>query len=196
MSRTPDFKIKADILEKVIFSISYKGLNNLSLRDIAREVGMSARMLIYHFESYDNLINSIFIYLSTRHKNMIKDLLTENSDKTLGEVTQIFIETIYIDENKKYLLLFLELYVKALRDVEKYSDFFNEVLHNWIDEIENIISRKYGIKSKSYASMILSFYRGLMLEWLASNDDKRIIESSRLFSVIINNLMIKAPDNK
>ena len=196
MSRTSDFKIKADILEKVIFSISYKGLNNLSLRDIAREVGMSARMLIYHFESYDNLINSIFIYLSTRHKNMIKDLLTENSDKTLGEVTQIFIETIYIDENKKYLLLFLELYVKALRDVEKYSDFFNEVLHNWIDEIENIISRKYGIKSKSYASMILSFYRGLMLEWLASNDDKRIIESSRLFSVIINNLMIKAPDNK
>jgi AcrR family transcriptional regulator len=196
MSRTTDYKIKEDILERVIFSISYKGLNNLSLRDIAREVGMSARMLIYHFESYDNLINSIFIYLSTKHKNMIKNLLTENSDKTLGEVTQIFIETIYIDENKKYLLLFLELYVKALRDVEKYSDFFNEVLHNWIDEIETIISRKYGVKSKSYASMILSFYRGLMLEWLASNDDKRIIESSRLFSIIINNLMVKVPDSK
>ncbi len=195
MSRTPDFKIKADILEKVIFSISYKGLNNLSLRDIAREVGMSARMLIYHFESYDNLINSIFIYLSTRHKNMIKDLLAENSDKTLGEVTQIFIETIYADENKKYLLLFLELYVKALRDVEKYADFFNEVLHNWIDEIEKVISGKYGIKSKVYASLILSFYRGLMLEWLASNDDRRIIESSRLFSLIINDLMIKTPDN-
>jgi len=196
MSRTPDYKIKADILEKVIFSISYKGLNNLSLRDIAREVGMSARMLIYHFESYDNLINSIFIYLSTKHKNMIKNLLTENSDKTLGEVTHIFIKTIYADENKKYLLLFLELYVKALRDVEKYTDFFNEVLHNWINEIEITINRKYGIKSKTYASIILSFYRGLMLEWLASNDDKRIIESSRLFSVIINNLMVKEPDSK
>ena len=186
MSRKPNNKIKEEILEKVLSVLSQNGLNNLSLRDIARETGVSARMLIYHFDSYEKLINSIFIHLRKKKKNILKNLLSEHSNESLGDVSQIYLETIFKDENKNSLLLFLELYTKALRDVKKYDNFFNEVLYNWINEVEIIINNKIGIDSTKYAIIFVSFYRGLMLDWLATNDEKRTIESGRAFSDLIN----------
>jgi AcrR family transcriptional regulator len=192
MSRKPDNAAREDVLEKVISAITRAGLNNLSLRDIAREIGTSARMLIYYFGSYDALIQSIFIHLSIRHKNILNKVFSENEGKPYTEVFQIFIRTIYNAETKKALLLFIELYTKALRDPDKYRAFLDEVLHNWISEIENIIAPKYKKKKRLYATMILAFYRGLMLDWLATRDIDRIYETNRNFSIFISEV-VKMP---
>jgi AcrR family transcriptional regulator len=181
MSRKPDSKIKDEILECVLSAIKEKGLNNLSLRDIARETGVSARMLIYHFESFENLINSVFIHLSIRHKDILKTILSENAGKSPGQISEIFIETIFADDNRDSLLLFLELYTRGLRDTNKYSEFYNEVLHNWISEIEKYLLKLYGGEAREYATIIVSLSRGLMLDWLATGDKKRMIKSSFLF---------------
>ena len=181
MSRKPDSKIKDEILESVLSAIREKGLNNLSLRDIARETGVSARMLIYHFESFENLINSVFIYLSIRHKNILKTILSENAGKSPGMISEIFIDTIFANDNRDSLLLFLELYTSGLRDTGKYSGFYDEVLHNWIGEIEKYLLNQYGGEARIYATIIVSLSRGLMLDWLATGDKKRIIESSYMF---------------
>ncbi len=196
MSRKPDQTAREEILNQIIFALSKKGLNNLSLRDIAKEINTSARMLIYYFESFDNLIHSVFIHLSTKHKSTLNELFRENPDKTFVEVSQIFIQSVYFDENKKPLLLFLELYTRALRDTDSYKIFFNEVLQNWITEIESMISPKYGKKSKIYATMILSFYRGLMLDWLATKDTDRIYETNRAFTELIYGFMKEYPAQK
>ena len=193
MGRKTDYKAKEEILEKVISAMSQNGLNTLSLRGIAQEIGVSARMLIYHFESYDALINLLFIHLSTRHKSILKNLMSENEDKTFVQVSQIFIETMYGAENKKPLLLFLELYTKALRDPDKYSKFFDEVLHNWISEVESILAPEWGNKSRLYATMIMSFYRGLLLDWLATKDIGRIYETNKAFNILIADLMKERP---
>jgi AcrR family transcriptional regulator len=190
MSRNPDLKIRDQILEKVLSVLSKKGLNNLSLRDIARETGVSARMLIYHFKSYEKLMNSIFIQMSIKHKNILKTFMNKYPEKSLGQISEIYIKTILKTENKKPLLFFLELYTKALRDIKKYNSFFDEVLYNWIDEVENLIKNKQGKKSRQYATIIVSFYRGLMLDWLANNDEKRILESNKLFSIFIDDIII------
>ena len=181
MSRKPDSKIKEDIMENVLSAIREKGLNNLSLRDIAKETGVSARMLIYHFESFENLINSVFIHLSIRHKTILKTILAENAGKSPARISEIFIETIFTDNNRDALLLFVELYTGGLRDTGKYSLFYDEVLHKWIGEIENYLIRQYGDEAKLYATIIVSLSRGLMMDWLATGDKKRIIESSSLF---------------
>ena len=196
MTRKPDTKAREEILEDIILVMSKKGLNNLSLRDIAKEVNTSARMLIYYFESFDNLIHSVFIHLSTKHKSSLKKLFHENPDKTFVEVSQIFIESVYFEKNKQPLLLFIELYVRALRDTENYKIFFNEVLHNWILEIESMIAPKYRKKSKIFATMILSFYRGLMLDWLATKDTDRIYESNKVFTELILGFLKEQPTLK
>lgn len=185
MSRTPDYKTKDEILERILDSLSQNGLNNLSLRDIAKEVGVSARMLIFHFGSYEAIINSIFIQLSIKHKNILRNLLLEHSDKSLGQILQIAAEIIINSNNKNSLLLFIELYTKALRNVNKYDVFFDEVLQNWINEIEFTISNKYGKNYGKYATIIVAFYRGLLLDWLATTDNKRIFESNKTFTDLI-----------
>ena len=189
MSRTTDPSTREEILGKVISAMSKNGLNNLSLRDLAKEIDVSARMLIYYFESYDALINELFIHLSLRHKAILKKLLLEKKGKPFAEVLQSFIETMYSPENKKTLLLFMELYTKALRNTGEHTSFFNEVLYNWISEVETMIAPKYGNNSKVYATMIMSFYRGLMLDWLASKDVERIYEANKAFTALIAGLM-------
>ncbi len=193
MSRTTDNKLKEEILDKVIYAMASKGLNNLSLRDLARELDTSARMLIYHFGSFDDLIQSIFMHLSGKHKNTLKKVFIENPDKTFVQVSQIFIESVYFPENKKPLLLFLELYTKALRDTGKYRSFFEVVFHNWIDEVEKMLSPDCGKKSRLYATMIMSFYRGLMMDWLATDDIERIYETNRVFFGLVAGLMKEHP---
>jgi len=186
MSRKVDENIKADILNKVLQAITNKGLNNLSLRDIAKETGINARMLIYHFKSYDLLINSVLIKLSKNHKSALKSVLMENIDKNLNEIFQIFIERIYLPENSSSLILFLELYTKALRNRDAYTDFFQEVLHNWVNEVKQLIQPKFGDQSEIYATMIVAFYRGLMLDWLTTKDKERAISVNKAFSDIVN----------
>ncbi len=185
MSRPIDHQIKQTILDNVLSALSRNGLNNLSLRDVAREVGISARMLIYHFGSYENLINSIFIQLSKRHKDILKKIISENSEKTLEEVFQLFITTLFTSDYRTTLLLFLELYTKALRDVNDYGAFFDAVLYEWIEEVEAVIYELHPDRSRIYAPIIVAFYRGLMLDWLVSNDSKRIIECSNAFAALI-----------
>lgn len=186
MSRTVDQNIKEEILNKVLQAISQKGLNNLSLRDIAKEVGIAARMLIYHFKSYDLLINAVIIKLSKDHKSALKTILMENSDKKMNELFKIFVDKIYIEKNGNTLVLFLELYTKAIRDTKTYSGFLQEVLGNWIDEVEVLIAPKYKEQAKLYATMIVAFYRGLLLDWLATGDKERMIETNKVFTDLFN----------
>ena len=186
MSRPVDQNIKEDILKRVLHAISQKGINNLSLRDIAKETGINARMLIYHFKSYDLLIHAVFIRLSKEHKTALNMVLTENLGKKPDELFQIFIEKIYLEKSGSTMILFLELYTKALRDTASYAVFFQEVLGNWIEEVEVLIAPQYGDKANFYATMIVAFYRGLMLDWLATGDKERLIKTSQLFTVIIS----------
>lgn len=189
MNDKEDGEVKDEILEKIILAMSKKGLNNLSLRDIAKEIGTSGRMILYYFKSYDLLINSVFIYLSTKHKDTLKKVFSENRDKAFSEAADIYIRQIFNPENRKALLLFLELYTKAARDPGKYKLFFKEVLYNWITEIETMISSEYKQNSKYYSAMIISFYRGLLMDWLASNDTDRIYETNKAFIELISGIM-------
>jgi len=181
MARKPDQKRKQEILDRILLALSRKGLHNLSLRGIGREIGISDRMLVFHFKTYENLINSVFVHLSLRHKTILRELLIENADKSLLEIYKLFTARILTNENRNTLLLFLELYIKALRDVDGYRDFFNEVLINWIHETASVIEDIYKDKSAVYATIMVSFYRGLMLDWLATNDMERILESQNTF---------------
>ena len=185
MARKPDQKRKQEILDRILLALSRKGLHNLSLRGIGREIGISDRMLVFHFKTYENLINSVFLHLSLRHKTILREILIENADKSLLEIYELFTAGILTNENRNTLLLFLELYMKALRDVAGYRDFFNEVLINWIHETASVIEDIYKDKSAVYATIMVSFYRGLMLDWLATNDMERILESQNTFVTLI-----------
>ena len=185
MARKPDQKLKKEILDRILLALSRKGLHNLSLRGIGREIGISDRMLVFHFKTYENLINSVFLHLSLRHKTILREILIENADKSLLEIYELFTARILTNENRNTLLLFLELYMKALRDVAGYRDFFNEVLINWIHETASVIEDIYKDKSAVYATIMVSFYRGLMLDWLATNDMERILESRNTFVSLI-----------
>lgn len=184
---------KNEIIIKVLNALKENGLNNLSLRSIADNIGISARMLIYHFESYEQLIAQIFIHLSSLHKQRLNEILINHKEKQIEQVFSSFTKEIFSSEYRNTLLLFIELYTTALRDTLHYESFFEEVLINWIDEVSSLL-KKFGFSSPDlFASMIVSFYRGLMLDWLASNDIERITVVSDLF---INNIIKKGVSNE
>ena len=56
MGRPPDPERRQELLEAVVEYVLKNGLTGLSLRPLAKGVGTSARMLLYHFESREKLL--------------------------------------------------------------------------------------------------------------------------------------------
>lgn len=177
---------KNEIIIKVINALKDKGLNNLSLRSIADHIGISARMLIYHFESYEKLIEQVFIHISYLHKQRLNEILMNSEDKQIEQVFSSFSKEMFSTEYRSTLILFIELYTTALRDTQQYISFFDEVLINWIKEVCHLLKKYEFASADLYASMIVSFYRGLLMDWLATNDLDRITKTSDLFLNHIN----------
>lgn len=67
MCGKPDNNARQEIMGNVINAMFKGGWNNLSLRDIAYKAAACAVMLNKYFESYEKLVNEIFIQLSNKH---------------------------------------------------------------------------------------------------------------------------------
>jgi AcrR family transcriptional regulator len=180
MQHTDD-SLKETILGKVIAAMAANGLNNLSLRDIAAETGVSARMLIYHFGSYEKMINAVFIKLSVRHKQMLNLIISNSPDGSPRQAAEQFTTAIFRDEYRNALLLFVEFYVKGLRNIPEHGDFYDEVLHNWIREAGALFQGADGKTDPVMATTMVAFFRGLLLDWLATGDTERCSAGCRLF---------------
>ena len=78
----------------------------------------------------------------------------------------------------------MEIYGQCLRDKEKYRAFFQEILYEWLGLLQEILEKRCGLSSndsKSWSTLIVATCRGLLLDWLASDESQRIEDALTLF---------------
>ncbi len=184
MARNLDPSIKAQLLEKCLAVVLRHGIADVSLRTLASEVGTSARMLVYHFGSAENLSMELIKAFSRQEKFGFQALLEKQAPgQTVGEFFQRHWEPFLADTYKPIFTLFFELYVRSLRDHETYAFFFDDVLHEWLALMENSLRERYGVTAdaSAWATLIVTAARGLLLDWLASGETERIRQAIEVF---------------
>lgn len=155
--------IKHKITKKAKELFNQKGVANVSIREISREVGISHSNLIYHFKDKNKLLHVL-------HQQILESaiLLNNKTKKEENTLKGLFISTLKGFEIIFEFRFFMIDFNLILRE--------NKVLHQQILEIESLRFSMYQEKIDTLVS------ENIMREQQFSFEYSSLIEQIRIFS--------------
>jgi AcrR family transcriptional regulator len=122
-----------ELRDKALNYFLAHGLADLSLRPLADEIGTSARLLVYHFGSRDNLIMVVMEEVRLRVQQSVIAMM----QAARGEAGMAAIWDWATDSaNVPYVRLLFEVQVLALQHPATYARYLSGSNTSWIEVIE------------------------------------------------------------
>lgn len=176
MGRKPDPERREEILDAVVRHLLERGLHDLSLRPLGAAVGVSPRVLIYHFESKEVLISEALSEASRRQRNMFERWRAQESSISPGELLLRFWWWLSSEETEPYTRLFFEVYALGLRDRVGFAAYPESAVTEWVYFAGRSLTQA-GLdeeEARSEATLLVATVRGLLLDFLATGDRERV----------------------
>jgi|SRR5437588_3209731 len=183
MGRQKDAERRAELLDAVTDYVLEHGLAELSLRPLARAVGASPRILLYHFGSKGELVATALSAARAREAATISSYHASVPDVPLGDLLHTAWRWISARRNERFLRLFFEVYGLALHDPSRFPGFLEAVVADWLPLVESAL-RSGGVKpdaARGLAPLVVAVERGLLLDLLATGERARINRAHREF---------------
>ena len=174
MSRTADEKRRAELLEAVVDYVCEHGVAGLSLRPLAKAVDSSPRVLLYYFNSKEDLVTEVLQQAGSRQRQLFDRLRTKHlgSVQACREIWSVM----SAPASEPTFRLFFEVYGLALQDRKRYSRFLKNVVEPWLDFIGTplIQNGMPQAQARAYATVVLAGFRGFLLDLCATRERERI----------------------
>lgn len=169
MTRPSDDALRSKLVERGVDYVCQFGLADLSLRPLAKAIGTSASLLLYHFGSKDELIMEIIKAGRDRQTGMMAALdLDGVSDR---EATRKIWKVLSSPKWAALWRLFFEVYVLALQDEERFPGFLESAVNDWLSALAPGAKSAYDY---ARATVMLAAFRGFILDFAATGDRKRL----------------------
>jgi AcrR family transcriptional regulator len=168
---------KDRLLDAAVDQALGHGIVDLSLREIAAEIGTSHRMLIYHFGSREGLLVAVVREVERRQRQALAD-----SEVSAAGARRLW-DRLADPSLRGQERLFFEIYSHALLARPGTEGFLDEALHSWMEPVAESISRS-GVdeeRARRLARLGLAVTRGLLLDLLATGDTAATTEAFDLF---------------
>ncbi len=179
MGRDPDPTIKVALLQKILHYLLKHGLQDLSLRPLAKALGTNARMLIYHFGSKEGLIIEA---LGLAQQRQIEALTKSPKPKANSEAELAYLwKWFSSDDFLAFGKLLFEVEVLAINGDKHYSAFARQIIEGWA----SFIQTRFNDCDASTASVIVNAFSGFLLDLLVTKDTKRVNASFKAFSALL-----------
>jgi AcrR family transcriptional regulator len=107
------------------------GISGSSLRPLAKAAGTSDRMLIYHFESKEKLINEILKHLFGRLADDMTNMLPTKKADTRLQCIRDILDALKVVGYKRYMRIWLEIIGYSTQQQNSYTD----ISHQLVDDI-------------------------------------------------------------
>src|SRR5579884_1509393 len=183
MGRPKDFERRAELLDAITEYVLGHGLADLSLRPLARAVGTSARILLYHFGSKEELIASALREARAREAATMAGYRASAAHVPLAELLHTAWRWVSEEQNGRFLRLFFEVYGLALQDSSRFPGFLDSVVADWLPLVESTLCEG-GVEPKrarALAPLVVAVQRGLLLDLLATGALQRVNRAHREF---------------
>lgn len=146
---------------KVLFE---QGLNEMTFRNIATEVGMSPGTLYYYYNSKDLILYDILDQNSNKTLELVKETQSNLSNKEEVSAKMMQMMNTYVQNNKQNMI-FLHLLHEAVSGNNELVEKINQKYNAWFDSFEDLIELYFGIPkgplSKAIAIIIDALVDGL-----------------------------------
>jgi AcrR family transcriptional regulator len=179
MSRPINKKRPEDLRNAIVRYLVKHGLNGLSLRPLAKALGCTPRVLLYHFGSKEKMVIEVLAQVRRRQR------------AAYGQIEQgSFIESyltvwkrISAPESEPLFRLFFEIYGIALRRPRLYKSFLRHTVDDWLRLMTNEFNAELHEpkQARAIATIVLAGLRGFMLDFCTTHDRKRVDQAVKLW---------------
>lgn len=158
------------------------GVNDLSLRGLAAALGTSARMLIFHFGSKDELLVEIVRCVEARQREFLQQVSAEAGKPPTAALRALW-QHLLDPALLPYERLFFELYGQALQGRPHAVPLREGIVEDWLGPVSEIF-RRMGLsddRARQDARLAVAVTRGLLMDMLATGDKEAATEGFERF---------------
>ncbi|MBA4109276.1 MAG: TetR/AcrR family transcriptional regulator [Leptothrix sp. (in: Bacteria)] len=174
------------LLDQAIAHVLEHGYSDQSLRSMAASLGTSHRMLSYYFGDVDGFWEAVVRRLrNTDHHRQAG--MAEGQAFTVPPIEEVWRHF----TSPSYLPVFqlmLEIYIKALRDRQRFGDFLAHAVDGWIGRVAQSLQTQHGLskaKARIRARLELAIVRGLLLDLLTTGDKAGTSQAIKHYAQLI-----------
>jgi AcrR family transcriptional regulator len=185
-----------EIIEAATKLIGEKGLQNLTTKNLAAEMGFSEPALYRHFKGKTEILSSVLNYYKSYLQKGIKNIVS--SDITGIEKLNQIIEFQFHHFTRNPAIVMVIFAEASFQYEETLSKMVLSILNQKKAMVESIIKsgQKDGsIRTDMEASILVSFYMGAMrftiLRWRLNNYDFDLIKEGVLITKGIKQIMTR-----
>lgn len=161
---------RAELLDAALHYLVESGVANASLRPMAAALGTSPRILMFHFQSKEGLLQSVLEELNTRLQASLEALASTQEPATRAPPLRRFWLWANRKENFPYFRLLYEAQIVALQNPRVYGRYLKNVSDSWQTAALPLMSPALG--DRAMVSLCIAVFDGLMLERMSGGDQK------------------------
>jgi AcrR family transcriptional regulator len=193
MARTVNAKRPEELRTAIVQYLVRHGLADLSLRPLAKAVGLSPRGLLYYFGSKEKMVIEILAELRRRQR---RDY--ERPGEGLAEACWQIWKDMSSADSEPLFRLFFEAYGIALRKPRFYKAFLHDTIEDWLRLIsEPLIREGLGRReARAAATVVLAGMRGFMLDYCTTLDRDRLDRAVALWLKTLDSMVSASRKDK
>lgn len=178
MARPLDHAKRAELLAGVVRYIAERGLSELSLRPLAAELGTSSRMLIYYFNTKEELL----VQALTSQRPDIDALFADATDiAAVRERLAAFFAANADGSDTVSVRVLLQVLGAACAPHSPYLGYATAAIHTLVGALTAALRRTGAVEDpESVATLLVSGLRGVTQDQLITGDSARTTRAARL----------------
>jgi AcrR family transcriptional regulator len=172
MARPLDHGKRAELLGRVVHYIGTHGLDDLTLRPLAAELGTSSRMLIYYFDSRENLIVQALTSQRPAFAEMFGDV--DTADQLESRLLELW-KSMSVGHDAVSSRILMQVIGIASIKSGVLADFARDSVRALTDALASAMAR-CGMDSTTasvQATTMGAGFRGLLLDRFTTGDSER-----------------------
>jgi AcrR family transcriptional regulator len=180
-------KVEPSSRQAELFDASYAyvldhGLNGLSLRPLAAAIGSSPRVLLYLFDSKENLLRELLARARREQiARMTSALNAAGLNDAFDESAALLWSWLSAPEQRPMVRLTYEAFMLSLsRAPGPWAGFARESAQDWLELLIDAQPDAPRAAAEARATRVLATIRGLLIDLLACGDGERVEAAARL----------------
>jgi AcrR family transcriptional regulator len=192
VSRIASIERPEELLDRVADYLSANGVAELSLRPLAKAVRSSPRVLLYYFGSKEELLAKALMRLRTRQRAIYGAMKSANF-ATPAEACRAIWRHMSSPEYARLFRMSLEMYVMALRNPRRFSEFLKTSVEDWLEFLAAPLLKKGYAESdaRAHATVVMAGFRGFLLDYCASGDRARVDHAVELWLSALDTIPLR-----
>ncbi|WP_394553693.1 TetR family transcriptional regulator [Agromyces sp. MMS24-JH15] len=156
-----------------------QGIDRLSWRQAAADLGVSPTTLVHHFGTKEQMVQTVLARLRERTFTDVEQRVGHRAD--LASAARASWERAADPERWPETRLLFDVYAHALQEPHIYAEFLEHVIADWKADL---VLAQDGVPvhiAEREATLVIATIRGLLLDLLATGDRERVAAAAEGF---------------